>query len=331
MSSPGRSQGSLEKVSAMDTDHAPGPKDKRVDVTSAEKLVSVIVPTYNYASLLTRALDSVTDQWADDLELIVVNDGSIDETPKILDDYVLCHPQVKVVHQDNAGPAAARNHGVRLASGRYALMLDADDALLPNAMAVLRQALELNPGAGMVLAGHQSVFPDGRERLQLPNPVAGLPAQLIRHYLLEKKISISHGCSLFRRDLLLKRSYPENLRSSEDIPVFAFLLVSAPVVCVREPVARIYKHEASLRHQRENEENFVMEIVHEVFDPLPAECQGLRKRYEAQRYLSLFRAAFLAGNKTKAREFFGRAVDSSPVQALRWAYLRKALRLWLIR
>lgn len=315
----------------MCTDDAPGQKDKSVDVTSAEKLISVIVPTYNYARLVTRALDSVMTQWSDDIELIVVNDGSTDDTPKVLNDYILCYPQVKVVHQNNAGPAAARNHGVSLASGRYALMLDADDALLPNALAALRQALKLNPGAGMVLAGYQSVFPDGRERLQLPNPVAGLPVQLIRHYLLEKKITISHSCSLFRRDLLLKRSYPENLRSSEDIPVFAYLLVSAPVVCVRQPVARIYKHAASLRNQRKNEEDFMMEIVHEVFDGLPAECQFLRRRYEAQRYLSLFRAAFLAEDKTKAREFFRGAVALSPVQALRWAYVRKALKLWLVR
>jgi glycosyltransferase involved in cell wall biosynthesis len=315
----------------MRSEGAPAKKYKSVDVTSVEKLISVIVPTYNYATLVTRALDSVMTQWSDDIELIVVNDGSTDETPKVLNDYVLCYPQVQVVHQNNAGPAAARNHGVRLASGRYALMLDADDALLPNALDVLRRAHKFNPDAGMVLAGYQSVFPDGRERLQLPSPVAGLPVQLIRRYLLEKKITISHSCSLFRRDLLLKHPYPENLRSSEDIPVFAYLLVSAPVACVRQPVARIYKHGASLRNQRKNEEAFMLEIVHEVFDGLPAECQCLRRRYEAQRYLSLFRAAFLADNKTKAREFFRRSIALSPVQALRWAYVRKALKLWLVR
>lgn len=290
-------------------------------------LISVIIPAYNYAHLLPRALDSVLAQWADDIELLVINDGSTDNTAEVLADYAQRYPQVQVISQANAGAAAARNHGIRLAHGRYALLLDADDELLPEALASLRQTLQANPDAGLVLGAQLSVTADGRERLRLPTPASGSPRQLIRRYLLEKKISISHCCTLFRRDLLLQRPYPEQLRTGEDIPVFAYLLVSAPVALTKQPLARIHKHAGSLRHNRDDEEAVAQGMLREVFASLPAECQPLRKRYEAQRYLSLFRAALLADDKPAAKRFYRHALGLSPLQALRWSYLKKAVRL----
>lgn len=290
-------------------------------------LISVIIPAYNYAHLLPRALDSVLAQWADDIELLVINDGSTDNTAEVLADYAQRYPQVQVISQANAGAAAARNHGIRLAHGRYALLLDADDELLPEALASLRQTLQANPDAGLVLGAQLSVTADGRERLRLPTPASGSPRQLIRRYLLEKKISISHCCTLFRRDLLLQRPYPEQLRTGEDIPVFAYLLVSAPVALTKQPLARIHKHAGSLRHNRDDEEAVAQGMLREVFASLPAECQPLRKRYEAQRYLSLFRAALLAADKPAAKRFYRHALSLSPLQALRWSYLKKAVRL----
>ncbi|MBF7729851.1 glycosyltransferase family 2 protein [Pseudomonas sp. N040] len=305
----------------------PGSSSAAGLVEAGPVLISVIIPAYNYAHLLPRALDSVLGQWADDLELIVVNDGSRDNTVEVLATYQARYPQVQVIHQENAGAAAARNHGIRLARGRYALLLDADDELLPGALASLREVLAANPQAGLILGAQLSVYPDGRERLRLPTPAKGTPAQLIQRYLLEKKISISHCCSLFRRDLLLQRPYPENLRSGEDIAVFAYLLVSGPVATTRQPLARIYKHADSLRHNRDDEEATARGMLHEVFARLPVECQPLRKRYEAQRYLSLFRSALRARDRAKAWHYYRIALLCSPPQALRWDYLRKALLL----
>jgi glycosyltransferase involved in cell wall biosynthesis len=299
-------------------------------MSSREPLISVIIPAYNYGHLLPRALDSVLAQWADDLELIVVDDGSRDNTAEVLAGFAARYPHaVRVVRQDNAGAASARNHGIRLASGRFALLLDADDELLPNALDSLRQVLADHPQAGLILGAQISVYPDGRERLRLPTqvPESAAPRALIQRYLLEKKISISHGCTLFRRQLLLQRPYPENLRTGEDIPVFAYLLVRAEVAVSQQPLARIHKHADSLRHSRADEEGVAQGMVREVFASLPEECQPLRKRYQAQRYLSLFRAAALAHDRLAARRFYWQALKLYPPQALRWSYVRKALRI----
>ncbi|QLC73529.1 glycosyltransferase family 2 protein [Pseudomonas sp. LPB0260] len=295
-----------------------------------EPLISVIIPTYNYAHLLPRALNSVFQQMAEDVELIVVNDGSRDNTGEVLAAYQRQQIQgFRVEHQVNAGAAAARNSGIRLARGRFALLLDADDELLPGALSCLREVLAHNPEAGLVLGAQVSVYPDGRERIRLPTPVTNThsPCELTRRYLLEKKISISHCCTLFRRDLLLQRPYPESLRTGEDVPVFAYLLVNALVVTTARPLARIHKHSDSLRHNREDEEVVAQRMVREVFAGLPHECQQLRRQYEAQRYLSLFRAAVLGGDREAAKRFYWHALELHPYQALRWSYLRKALRL----
>ena len=314
----------------VDEQHEPVMNSVMTDAAEQQQvLISVIIPAYNYAHLLPRALDSVLGQWAADVELLVVNDGSTDNTAEVLQDYAARYPQLQVISQANAGAAAARNHGIRQARGGYALLLDADDELLPDALTALRETVRSNPEAGLVLGGQLSVTPDGRERLRLPTPASGSPAQLIQRYLLEKKISISHCCTLFRRSLLLQRPYPEQLRTGEDIPVFAYLLVSAPVALTNQPLARIYKHADSLRHNRDDEEAVAQGMLREVFASLPAECQPLRKRYEAQRYLSLFRAAQLEDDKPAAKRFYRHALELSPLQALRWSYLKKAVRLVL--
>ncbi len=293
-----------------------------------EVLISVIIPAYNYAHLLPRAIDSVLVQMAADVELVVVNDGSTDATREVLAEYAIRHPQLRVINQANAGAAAARNHGIRESHGSYALLLDADDELLPDALAELRAVVATDPTAGMVLGAQITVYPDGRERLRLPTAVPRTsPLELAKRYLLEKRVSISHSCSLFRRDLLQQRPYPENLRGGEDVAVFAFLLVSAPVAIIRAPLARIHKHADSLRHNRDNEEQRAVAMVSEVFGVLPTECQPLRRRYAAQRFLSLFRAALLAGDRATAGRYYRCAFRLSPLQSLRGRHLRKAIRL----
>ena len=260
------------------------------------------------------------------LEVIVVDDGSTDDTDSVLSQLKADWPGLKAIRQDNAGAAAARNHGVRVSSGRYLLMLDADDELLPGSLAAFKQAVSGNPDVGLVLAGYISVTEDGRERPKPASEIrAGAEVDLIRRYLLEKRISISHGCSLFRRDLLQQCPYPEQLRSSEDIAVFAYVLVAAPAMRIDDAVAKIYKHPGSLRHQRHGE--VPSTIVDSVFAKLPLTCQPLRSTYYAQRLLSLFRASVMAGEKGEASALYREAMKISPRQALKWTYLRKALRL----
>ena len=100
-------------------------------------LVSVIVPVYNAEKFLKRSIESVINQSYKNLELILVNDGSADNSEAICRQYILTDKRVKVISQKNKGPAAARNTGVRNAVGDFVFFLDADDFIDNKTLEVL--------------------------------------------------------------------------------------------------------------------------------------------------------------------------------------------------
>lgn len=111
-------------------------------------LVSVVIPCYNYGCYVTKAIDSVLVQTLQDLEVIVVDDGSTDpKTVAVLNG--LRHPRVTVIRQANSGLPAARNAGIGKARGYYICCLDADDALEPTYLEKCISLLESNPGIGI--------------------------------------------------------------------------------------------------------------------------------------------------------------------------------------
>lgn len=111
-------------------------------------LISVVIPCYNYGHYLGEALDSVAHQTFQDLEVIVVDDGSTDPyTSEVLDQ--LCRPKVKVIRQKNTGLPGARNTGIEKARGKYICCLDADDVLEPTYLEKCVAVLESNPGIGL--------------------------------------------------------------------------------------------------------------------------------------------------------------------------------------
>lgn len=102
--------------------------------------VSIIVPVYNTQKFLNRALDSILAQSEDKLELIIIDDGSTDNSGNICDNYARKDTRIKVIHQNNQGVSAARNQGLDAASGKYIMFADSDDELYPNAIELLINA-----------------------------------------------------------------------------------------------------------------------------------------------------------------------------------------------
>ncbi len=106
-------------------------------------LFSVLVPVYNAEPYLKECLDSVLRQSEQDFELVLVNDGSVDNGGMICDRFRAMHPdRVKVIHQSNKGLILARRAGINAAEGDYCVFLDADDSLEPNALSTLRETIE---------------------------------------------------------------------------------------------------------------------------------------------------------------------------------------------
>jgi glycosyltransferase involved in cell wall biosynthesis len=125
--------------------------------------VSVVIPAYDAAATVGAAVESVLWQTYDDLELVVVDDGSTDETGAI----VAAHPgPIRLVHQENAGVGAARNRGIAEASGDLIAFCDADDLLLPRHLEALVETFDRG-GGGLATANHYWLLPGGLDRTRV--------------------------------------------------------------------------------------------------------------------------------------------------------------------
>lgn len=112
---------------------------------SAMPEISVVVPCYNCAETIAQTVRSVTGQDFDDLELILVDDGSADETPALLQKLAAEDGRIRLHRQSNAGVSAARNQGIRLCRGRYLLFLDGDDLLAPGLFRLIHEVMTATP------------------------------------------------------------------------------------------------------------------------------------------------------------------------------------------
>lgn len=125
--------------------------------------ISVIIPVYNSSKYLRECLDSICNQSFKDWEIVAVDDGSVDESPKILDDYAARDARIRVIHKANGGVSAARNDGLEAAIGEYVLFVDSDDWLDLEALRVSYGEAERND-ADVVITDHYSFCDDGQRK-----------------------------------------------------------------------------------------------------------------------------------------------------------------------
>lgn len=190
------------------------------------KLLSVIVPVYNAERYLVRCVDSILAQTFTDFELILVDDGSSDGSGALCDEYARHDARVRVIHQANAGPGAARNAGLDAARGEWIGFVDSDDWIDDNHFESLLLAAQEN-AADISACG---VIDEGKHRSYSWN----------RHDIRDCKKTISdlllnrvHGalyCYLIRHELFSKNKirFPEGINICEDVIVLLLLLVASP-------------------------------------------------------------------------------------------------------
>ncbi|MDD0842929.1 glycosyltransferase family 2 protein [Pseudomonas sp. Gutcm_11s] len=300
---------------------------------SEKPLLSVVIPAYNYAATLPRAVESVLAQLQEaDADLLVIDDGSTDQTPTVLAELQARHPgRFRMLRKENGGLASVRNRGIDEARGDYLIFLDADDEMAPGALAVLAAHLAANPQSRLVIGAHCSVLESGKQSLHKADMLPASAAERVYGYLIGKTLSLSNGACAMHRDVFVPGRYPEQFRSVEDIPVFAQVLARFPCSVVEQPLALIHKHSTSLRHNLTHARAVGLSLVDEVFSParMPAELQGMKAAFRAQRCLSLFRTFQQAGEYQTARGFYLEALRTDWRVLFKLSYTRKALRLWL--
>ena len=158
--------------------------------------ITVYIPAYNYGRFLDTAIRSALKQTMDDWELIVINDGSTDNTSEILEPY-RAHPKIRILEHENKGLNFTNNIALRAAEGEYLMRLDADDFLDENILLVLSHILDTKSGVGLVYPDYYHVDEDGEI------------IEIVRRQKIGEEIDLldlpAHGaCTMIRKEILME-------------------------------------------------------------------------------------------------------------------------------
>lgn len=277
------------QMSQMNTDGPAAEKHLRPSVPSAAKKepapkISVIVPVYKVEKYLPECIESVLAQTFTDFELILVDDGSPDNSGAICDAYAARDPRIRVFHKQNGGVSSARNLGLDNAKGEWIAFVDSDDWICPFCLEILyRKALEKNPD--IVLADYWK--DQGRIQISTeqrlppaPNDITGV----MRGFFEKKLVGVSYA-KLFRKKLLEDAGirFPENVRFAEDF-VFcaeAFCAAESWEHCAR-PVYhyRGQGYATSNYHLYFDDWKIVLERIRAAARRRAVDCEELIRRHE---------------------------------------------------
>ena len=285
--------------------------------TTAGPRVSIVIATYNRAHLLPATLKSIFDQRFQDFELIVVDDGSTDDTRGALQPY---ESRLRYLHQENRGPSAARNLGVRYAKAPWISIQDSDDLCAPNHLELLYGFANDRPGCGMVFAN--GAYLGGPEH----NRATIIPAAKSRTLqargvqlsdIFDKSIVRLQASLISTEAYQAVGGHDESLRICMDLDLAFRLLMKFPVAYLDQVVFFYRKHEGNTGS---NEELRLTENI-QVIQKLVRDCStvndaiGQRKIAQrlAYRYYRLAKGRWKRRQQADARRAMQEAVTLCPV------------------
>lgn len=286
---------------------------------------SIIIASYNYAHLLPRAIESALAQTCKDYEIIVVDDGSTDNTPEVVEPYL---GKIQYHRQENMGHCATNNKGVSLASGKYCYFLDADDELLEDALMRFEQAIQEYGEMPMFFGGYISVKENGEETVNIGTSIAPQPYAALKAYLSKKVVGIQHGSVVVHRSVFEQLTYPEEVKNNTDLVFFGQVLARYQAIGIKHPVVKSHAHPDRVRNNSNLIVSVGLSVVDSMFDPekVPSDLMPLKELYRTRRMLSIFRVLYQAGDYKGCRSYYLQAVKASPILLLKLSYLGKFFR-----
>ena len=229
-------------------------------------LFTVLIPTYNRAGLLRRALDSVLAQTFRDYEIVVVDDGSTDETAAVLAGFEN-DGRVRSIRQENQGQSIARNLGIRHASGEYVAFLDSDDIWFPWALATMERAIRgKHDRAVCVIMTRNVRFRDELELAgfeRAPYQATSF-ADLLAFFDSGRTDSFA-ACRLAVRTDNLRQvgGFPPNRNNSEDIDLSLKIGTTGPFVLIESPITFGQRdHGGSISRNVRLGANGILDVIH---------------------------------------------------------------------
>ena len=177
-------------------------------------LVSFIIPVYNGEKYLGKCLDLIVGQEFKDWEVILINDGSIDDSGVVCDSYAKNDSRIKVFHQSNQGVSATRNRGLDLALGEWIWFVDADDEIVPHSLKLLADVIR-QTNCDTILSGLVNIYLDGR----VISDKVTKDFNSAKEEILEKVFAFQNGMVLFSKKLIEENNlrFSKNIKIGEDL------------------------------------------------------------------------------------------------------------------
>lgn len=277
--------------------------------------VSVIIPTYNQAKFLSETIQSVLDQTFQDFEIIVIDDGSTDNTKEIASRFPVIY-----CYQENQGPAGARNRGIEMSQGKYVALLDSDDVLLEDALAISVKILDSHPEVSFSYGQAYRIDEHGRiygirkrpfKHSYIRDGAEEIGDLIYGNYIPTSMVMIRQSC--FKEAGLFNTSFRSG---SEDFDMWVRLAKKHAVSYIAEPLVKYRVHSGSISATRDFDERVSSNslVLESVFND--AELGPLLSSQKLKVYFSLYlrmaRRAYGNREMKTARAFLFKALKNRP-------------------
>lgn len=203
-------------------------------------MISVIIPLYNKVHTIINTLNSVLNQTYTDFEVIIVNDGSKDNSVKVINQNFI-DKRIKIINQENAGVSAARNRGILESRGEWISFLDGDDEWLPNYLEEVNNAIKKYPLNGVIISGRFSQnFSTKQKTYNIPNKYLNKINEI---YFFENPHVYFHISSTTIKSEVLKKNYDswgkfiEGQKSNEDFTFIFRIALHEKVTYIGKPLS----------------------------------------------------------------------------------------------
>ena len=281
--------------------------------------VSVIIPTYNCAHYLEQAIESAMNQTYRDLEIIVLDDGSTDDTTQVVRKY---EASIRYIRQDNRGLPAARNHAIESSSGELIALLDADDWWEPTKLAEQVSILVEDPELCLVYSDLEVVFDDGSI---IPSFLSSRPlaaSGYVFDQLLQSGFIIPSTVLLRRIYLEQAGMFDESMRSHEDIDLWLRMCQRWRVAFVRKPLTHRRQGSANMTSNASLRTEYGIKVLLKTLSmPNITTTQRLTiVRQLGRVYFSRGYYYFTQGEMGKCREALRQSLHCSAWNPKAWTY-----------
>jgi len=267
--------------------------------------VSVVIPAFNYAHFLPKAIQSVLQQTFCDFELIIVDDGSTDATAEVVKAY-LKDERVRYIYQENRGLSAARNTGIRQARGEYIALLDADDLWLPEKLERQLQVFEREgSGVALVYCFIEYVDEYGKVLESVKEPPVENPT--LGDLLYANWILGSGSSVLIKKEAFDRVGFfDEELRSLEDMNMWLRILHEYGSSRADEVLVRIMRHRGSMQSDLKSMERNMLLHIEKGVDMFP-ELKTFRPEATFQIYKGLLYLSYFHNRKKDILRYYFKA------------------------